>query len=434
MKKLCFIFCCFVLNYSSYSQFDSKKYNALLDAGDSLFQIKHFKESALAYSAALQMRAGNAPLIRWETSRSWAMATERDSAFYHLETIAVSNRPSLPLYDNILTDSSFNNLHSDQRWQKFENSMISNYRNIAIASANRIRSGYWTNKTNDGYDAARAWASAGEKDSAFFYLVNIINTDYNVFIDYPRISEDNYLLLLHGDKRWQPLLDSVKKNWSWIKTAHSFTGPNIPMIATVDPESRFFKSDGKGSYKNGVEKVISVDQHAYNLQISGHTVWYQSGDRTDLSSRFVMLDLNSPVKGSGSVAQGIIKDNDFEFHVSYKMDTTVSPQIVYNFREIPVGATIESDRTEIDFYINGVYHTLTMGPWAFGRNNEAIAHKGHLNGIGTTKVKVTRHSESSYTIEAPEGSIGRLWRTQNMTKPVDMGLFKTGFIIHLQKQ
>src|SRR5436190_4583712 len=274
MKKLWFILGCFVLSVSLYSQFDSNKYEALLEAGDSLFQIKRFKESALAYSAALQMRAGNAPLIRCKTSRSWAMANERDSAFYYLELIAGSNRPTIPVYDNILTDSSFNNLHSDQRWRKFEDSIISNYRKIATAFANRIRSGHWTNRTNDGYDAARAWASAGEKDSAFGYLNNIINTDYNVFIDFPEINEDNYLLLLHGDERWQPLLDAVRKNWSWIKTTHSFTGPDIPMIATVDQASTFLKSDGKGSYKSGVDKVNCVDQHAYNLQLSGHAVWY----------------------------------------------------------------------------------------------------------------------------------------------------------------
>ena len=138
---------------------------------------------------------------------------------------------------------------------------------------------------------AGSWASAGEKDSAFGYLNNIINTDYNVFIDFPEINEDNYLLLLHGDERWQPLLDAVRKNWSWIKTTHSFTGPDIPMIATVDQASTFLKSDGKGSYKSGVDKVNCVDQHAYNLQLSGHAVWYLSGDRTNLSSRFVILDL-----------------------------------------------------------------------------------------------------------------------------------------------
>jgi len=64
--------------------------------------------------------------------------------------------------------------------------------------------------------------------------------------------------------------------------------------------------------------------------------------------------------------------------------------------------------------------------------NEVYAYKGRLNGAGTTKVRVTHNDNSDYTIEASEGSIGRLWKNQNMTRPVDLGLFKTGFIIHLK--
>ena len=434
MKKSFLLFVCFLLAHLSYSQFDSKKYNILLKRGDSLFTIKDFKQSAFAYSTAFQMKKGNDFRVCWATARSWAAANYTDSAFYYLELIANSNRPILPFYENILTDTMFNKLHHDQRWPSFERKLISTYKNIATSFSEKIRSGYWTNSTNDIYDAARAWAAAIERDSAFHYLEQIIITDFNTFIDYPKILKDNYFVSLYEDKRWQTTLDTLKKNWKWIETRHSFTGPDIPMIATVDPESKFLRDDGAGSYKNGVDKVHSIDQHAYNLSMSGHEVWYQSGNRHDLSSRYMVFDLNNPVQGSGAIAHGIINDNDLEFHVLYKLDTTVNPQIVYNFREITIGATVGSDRTEINFYIKNVLHTFTMGLWGFGKNNEAIAHKGKLNGSGTTKVFVTRHSETSYTITAPEGSIGRLWRTQNMTKPIDLGLFKTGFIIHLQKQ
>lgn len=338
------------------------------------------------------------------------------------------------MFGNILSDTVLTALQEDQRWHRFKSKMIANFKTIAVSFSERIRSGYWTNVTNDGFDAARAWAAANENDSSFFYLNMIINTDNNMFVDYPKLKEDKYLSSLHRDIRWSPLLKKLEKNWRWIKTKHSFAGPDIPMVATIDPQSKFLKADGKGSYRHGADKVKSMEQHGYNLEISGHRVWYQSGNRKDLSSRYMTLDLNSPVKGTGSVAQGIIKDHDMEFHVLYKIDTTVSPQVVYNLREIPVGSTVETDRTEINFYINNVLHTLTMGPWAFGRNNEAIAHNGKLSGAGTTKVQVTRLGETKYRIVAPDGSIGRLWQTQNMTKPIDKGLFKTGFIVHLEKQ
>ncbi|MEO7924314.1 MAG: hypothetical protein ABIR30_11610 [Chitinophagaceae bacterium] len=515
MKNCVFTLFWLIVTHFSYCQWDAKKYQDFWDKGDSLYNAKDYKNSALAYSSALSISAANISLWeRWIAARSWAMANYPDSAFYHLYFIANSDKANFPRFNELQNDEDLSSLHSDKRWReimdktyltakknflsprkeyginlttrdrfeiagvwalmnnpdsafaqlniiaKTKNNIFTRnnsfqtdailfslhndnrwqpvvkeiYKNVAETYLSRVRSGHWTNTTNDRYDAACAFALANEKDSALFNLDKIVNTDYNVYINYTQISNDNSLISLHGDKRWQSLLDAVKKNWLWITTKHSFTGPDIPMIATVDPESKFLKNDGGGSYKNGVDKVISLDQHAYNLQISGHAVWYLSGDHGNLSSRYMILDLNSPVKRSGSVAQGIIKDNDLEFHVLYKMDTTVKPQVVYNFREIPVGDSIESDRTEINFYIKDVLHTLTLGPWGFGRNNEAIAHKGHLNGIGTTKVLVIRHSETSYTIIAPEGSIGRLWKTQNMTWPVDMGLFKTGFIIHLQKQ
>jgi hypothetical protein len=62
-----------------------------------------------------------------------------------------------------------------------------------------------------------------------------------------------------------------------------------------------------------------------------------------------------------------------------------------------------------------------------------------INGAGTTKVKVTGNSETTYTettytVIAPKGSIGRLWNVENMTMPINKGLYNTGFIIHLQNE
>src|SRR5258705_13760791 len=105
--------------------------------------------------------------------------------------------------------------------------------------------------------------------------------------------------------------------------------------------------------------------------------------------RKLIFDLNNPVPGSGSVAQGIVQDNKAEFHGNmYKIDQTVIPAIDYDIHSIPIGETRYSMRTEMLIHINGVPHILQLGPWAAGFCGEdPLEHGGLLNGIGTTQVK-----------------------------------------------
>jgi hypothetical protein len=434
MKKSILLVGGLIVTSMSYGQWDQAKYDSLLERGDTLYNSGLYVESALAYEASIKMISRISPWHRWVTARSWASAGYADSAFSHMQSYASSDLPIVPLAYNVLTEVAFKNLRGDKRWNAIQDSIIKKFKLIATRYSERIRSGHWTNPTNDGYDAARAWAGANEKDSAFHYLYRIVNSNHNTFIDYPKITRDLYFTSLYEDPRWQTLIDPLKRNWKWIPTKHSFHTQDISMMATIDPGSSHLKSDGKGTYKDGVDKVVSRDQHGYNLEISGHRLFYRSGNRHDLSPRYITIDLNSPVTTSGSKTKGIINDNDLELHVLYKIDTTVSPQVVYNFREIPVGSSVEVDRAEIIFYVNDKAHVLTFGPWGFGKNNEAIAHKGKINGKGTNPVIVTRKSNSNYTIHSKPGSAGRLWNVENISNPIDLGLYHVGFIIHLQEQ
>ncbi|HUS00566.1 MAG TPA: hypothetical protein VMY77_02500 [Chitinophagaceae bacterium] len=431
MKKFVILTCYLSLTSTLFGQ----TYNYFWNKGDSLYAAKDYKNSAIAYSSAVNLSPQDTSLWEhWMVARSWAMASYPDSAFYHLNFISNSNE--FANFDNILTTESFASLHTDSRWSNFKNKMLSNYRNAAITYSTRIRRGNWSNTTLDTYNAAAAWALANEPDSAFSYLNRIVNTNYNVFINYPRISSDNALISLHTDSRWKMLIETVKKNWLPQSCTHSqgLRVSHFPMIFTIDPASSLLKSDGKGSYHHREDKISSELVHAYNFLCSGKNTFETSYDKNNLSNRFILIDLSKPVKGSESNSHGLIKDHDASFHIFSKFDATKTPMVIYDFVEIPVGATVESPRTEIDFHINGILHTLQMGPWALGNCNEVYAYKGHINGNGTTMVRITRNTENSYTLIAPNGSKGRLWNSQNMTMPIDMGLFDTGFIIHLEKQ
>ena len=385
--------------------------------------MQMFATANKSFLSKLKTSGENISIQDWvDAAAAHALNNNADSSFFFLSTIANLKDISFKYYNAIKTDKSFISLYNDKRWQPIINAII---KNVATCYSSRVRSGNWTNPTLDQYDAAVAWSMANYLDSAFFYLNNIVLTNYNRFTDYNRLVKEQAFSPLYNDKRWQIIIEAIqKKNTHLLNDGnftHRFNNPPVPMIFKVDPESSFLKSDGMGSYKNGADKVNSGERHAYNLYVSGADELMVSTNKYDTSTRFLILDLNSPVKGTGSVAQGVIKDNSAKFHVFYKIDTSVRPMLIYDFRDIPVGATIESERTEISVHIKGVAHMLALGSWGLGDLGEAYAYGGRINGAGTTKVKVTHNTETSFTIVAPQGSIGRLWNTQNMTMPVDRG-------------
>lgn len=272
--------------------------------------------------------------------------------------------------------------------------------------------------------AASAWALASYPDSAFYHLEIMANN--GKYVDYDISLSPNFNSL-HNDKRWQNFVNSIKKFDLPLLCSHTSFPPPIPTVFTVDPKSNYLKSDAFGGYLNNLDNVVSVSTHAYNLRILRK-------DNGDLSKRSLILDLNHPLINTGAKTQGIIIDNTASFHVFYKLDTTIKPWVVYNFREMPIGSTVTSPRTELYIHINGNLNCLQLGFWGRGDCNEPDGKAGHNGGTGTTSVQVTRNSESEYTIEAREGSVGRLWDVSNVPRTIDKGLFKTGFLIHLKYQ
>lgn len=65
---------------------------------------------------------------------------------------------------------------------------------------------------DDRYNAARSWALAGIKDSAFVQLFKVVKLyDY---LDYPQISKEPAFIALYNDKRWTEIEERVKLNIS----------------------------------------------------------------------------------------------------------------------------------------------------------------------------------------------------------------------------
>lgn len=97
--------------------------------------------------------------------------------------------------------------------------------------------GGWKGTQDDRYNAALAWALAGNADSAFFQLDRIVQkTNYS---NYERISTDNNLSLLYADARWLPLLGLVKQNKS--KAEANLNKPLAHFLDSIQTEDQKYR-------------------------------------------------------------------------------------------------------------------------------------------------------------------------------------------------
>ena len=107
---------CVVVTQLLFGQSTSSEYKTLAIKGDSLYKVKDYKNSALAYSSAFKTIGWKATSKdRYNAARSWALANIPDSAFFCLDRLV--NRINYDDYDQVISDEDFNSLHKDKRWQ-----------------------------------------------------------------------------------------------------------------------------------------------------------------------------------------------------------------------------------------------------------------------------------------------------------------------------
>ncbi|MCB2201148.1 alpha/beta hydrolase [bacterium] len=87
---------------------------------------------------------------------------------------------------------------------------VEDYKNSAFAFSKAFKANDWNATSNEHYNAACSWALAKVPDSAFYHL-NYVATNMN-YTNYGHIKGDPDLKSLHGDKRWQALIELVKAN------------------------------------------------------------------------------------------------------------------------------------------------------------------------------------------------------------------------------
>lgn len=228
----------------------------------------------------------------------------------------------------------------------------------------------------------------------------------------------------------------------WLESQNQPPRSSVPCMhrpadgaihATVEipAASVALRGDGRGPY---LSRRDSVDAHhgvSFNVALLRPLGGAQPGmgpRRTAYhpSPRVFEIDLTAPIAGSGAVSVGVIRDPEASLHASYLFDAN---RVIWNSRDIPIGARIASDRTELTFAIDGRWHRLHFGPWALGACEEEYARGGRINGRGTSPVWIERLSVSDYRIVADSAASGRLWEYVNPSQPIDRGLYRFPFIV-----
>jgi hypothetical protein len=120
MNKLAFVtaaILCFIFTINPASAQIPKEYYNQTKKADSLFKLKDYKNSAIAFSSAFKVNGGKGLLEdRYKAACAWAMIKNADSAFFQLYRI--TDKLYFNDYNRVVKEEYFKNLYNDVRWEK----------------------------------------------------------------------------------------------------------------------------------------------------------------------------------------------------------------------------------------------------------------------------------------------------------------------------
>jgi pimeloyl-ACP methyl ester carboxylesterase len=116
MKKMGLFLSFLISTVFLFGQNGSQKYDVLIRKADSLYQVKDYKNSALAFSDAFNAPDSKITINhRYNAACSYALANNADSAFANLNYIAKFMDYSR--YSHIKSDPDLKSLYTDSRWK-----------------------------------------------------------------------------------------------------------------------------------------------------------------------------------------------------------------------------------------------------------------------------------------------------------------------------
>lgn len=200
----------------------------------------------------------------------------------------------------------------------------------------------------------------------------------------------------------------------------------VPAFVEVDDADAALRSDGFGAYVTGADSVKAFVSAALNLDLSG-----PRGDGRTMGlavqrklRRSLTFDLSHPLSGSGAKPVKPVSDNEAVVHLFFAHEH--DKRMISITMLDPTDATVECQRAEFQFRIDGEPYLLQMGEWSEGEFNPRAPR---LGGEGTTSPRILHPTAEEWTVYAPPGSAARLWNLSDPAHPVDRGLYFFPFSI-----
>ena len=115
MKYIILIVLCILTTQFSFAQNANQFYRR----ADSLYNIKDFKNSAIAYNEGIRLQGTTTGFNRYlSAASSWILANTPDSAFYLLNILSQNDKLTQSDYKNIESAKELAALQSDKRWKQ----------------------------------------------------------------------------------------------------------------------------------------------------------------------------------------------------------------------------------------------------------------------------------------------------------------------------
>lgn len=231
---------------SIFGQTRISKYDAIIRKADSLYQVKDYKNSALAFSNAFNSSNSKITINhRYNAACSYALGNNADSAFFNLNYIAT--QMNYNKYGHIKTDPDLKLLHTDRRWEPLIGTIKANkdkaYANIDFVTLNGYKvevytAGMENNRSNKPVIVfENGMADAYDRWKAIIDEVSKTNTVFAY--NRPRIgeSEDDSLppTTKHIVNNLRGILLNKGLKPPYLLVSHSFGGAYIRSFASNYP-------------------------------------------------------------------------------------------------------------------------------------------------------------------------------------------------------
>jgi hypothetical protein len=175
---------------------------------------------------------------------------------------------------------------------------------------------------------------------------------------------------------------------------------------TISDSGYAVSSDGLGSYRSGSANVRVVSGPGAILLL-----------QHSQAPRSFIVDLDHPVPGDighplGKITVDGVWPGRFipsgTIAASELSAFYFAPDSSFLGTDIPVGTTVQAG-VGFAFFLNGVGHALWAGPEHFTMHHCLAAGTWGAYSTGTTPATLSRPTASTWVVDLPPGSIGRLF-------------------------